>query len=220
MKSTNTDRVTQKVAQILVDSGCVIFRTKIPFRYTSGILSPIYTDNRRLISLPKDRDIIIKFLIEKIKRSGIPDLVAGTATAGIPHAAWIAKELNLPMVYVRTQPKKHGQKNQVEGIAKRGQKAIVIEDLISTGNSSIASVKALRKMGIIVNIVFAIFTYNLESAKRNFAKNNVKLITLTDLAQTVQAARISQILRTDDQISQVLEWPKDPENWGKKMEFE
>lgn len=220
MKSTNTGKISQKVAQILVDSGCVIFRTRIPFKYTSGILSPIYTDNRRLISLPKEREVVADFIIEKIKQEGIPDMIAGTATAGIPHAAWIAAKLSLPMVYIRAESKKHGHKNQVEGIAKRGHKAVIIEDLISTGNSAIESVRALKKLGIKVDTVFAIFTYDLKQAKQNFQRDKVNLISLTNLKATVEAARKRDLLRKDDQIPIILNWAKDPKNWGKKMGYE
>src|SRR3990172_9073304 len=112
MKSTNT---ADKVASILYDIGAVIFRPQQPFKYDSGIISPVYTDNRLIISYPVQREEIIELLIGKIKEIGIPDVIAGTATAGIPHAAFIAQKLNIPMVYVRPKPKEYGKTNQVEG---------------------------------------------------------------------------------------------------------
>src|SRR3989344_2739122 len=118
MKSTNTDKARKDVAEILLDVGSVIFRPRQPFRFDSGILSPVYVDNRLLISMPRERELIIKYLVDKIRKIGVPDVVAGVATAGITHAAWIAQKLNLPMVYVRAKPKDHGRQNQVEGQVK------------------------------------------------------------------------------------------------------
>src|SRR3989344_1858851 len=132
MKSINTDKNSQKTAKILVETGAVTFRPRQPFRFDSGILSPVYVDNRLLISGPHERKKIIKFFIQKIKELGIPDVVAGTATAGIPHAAWIAQILDIPMVYVRSKAKDHGKGNMVEGTLKRGQNVMVIEDTVST----------------------------------------------------------------------------------------
>src|SRR3972149_1585610 len=119
MKSTNTEnKIPQKVAGILLDIGAVLFSRNKPFKFDSGILSPVYTDNRLIISHPKSRDQIVNYLIAEVKKVGIPDVVAGTATAGIPHAAFIAQKLKIPMVYVRAKPKEHGRGNQVEGNLK------------------------------------------------------------------------------------------------------
>lgn len=219
MKSTDTDKIANQVASILFDIGAIIFRPKQPFRYNSGILSPVYTDNRLLISYPQQRKKITKFLVEKIKEIGLPDVVAGTATAGIPHAAFIAQYLNLPMVYVRSQIKGHGKKNQVEGVIKRGQKVIVVEDLVSTGRSSVEVVQTLRKLGAEVKDEIAIYTYGLKEAKNNFRKHRVKLHFLTDLGHSVQVAHKRGYLKRD-QIISIIDWSKDPQNWGKKMGYE
>lgn len=219
MKSTSTDNTANKVASILYDIGAIIFRPKQPFRFDSGILSPVYTDNRLIISHPKERKIVTKFLVQKIKEIGIPDIVAGTATAGIPHAAFIAAELNIPMVYVRSQPKDHGKGNQVEGLVRRGQRAIIIEDLISTAGSSVKVAEALRKLGARVTNEVAIFTYRLKASDDNLKKAKIKLTCLTDLKYSVEIAVKKGFLRKD-QIQLILDWAKDPKNWGKKMGFE
>ena len=219
MRSTNTDKIAWEVASILYDVGGVIFRPRQPFRYDSGILSPVYTDNRLIISYPKQRQKIVNLLIAKVKKIGLPDVIAGTATAGIPHAAFIAQKLNLPMIYVRTTPKAHGKGNQVEGIIKRGQKVIVIEDLISTAGSSVRVTGALRKLGAIVTDEVAIFTYRLKESEENLKKAKVKLHVLTDLKHSAKVAVKKGFLK-EDQVQFILDWAKDPRSWGKKMGFE
>src|SRR3989338_2036146 len=154
-------KIAQEVAAILLDIGAVIFRPRQPFRFDSGILSPVYVDNRLIISDPVSRERIIKNLVSLINKIGKFDTVAGTATAGIPHAAWIAQKLRLPMVYVRSQPKEHGTKNQVEGSIKRGQEVLVVEDMVSTAGSSARVVEALRKLGAKVDHEVAIYTHAL-----------------------------------------------------------
>ncbi len=217
MKSTNTDSL--KVAKILFSIGSVIFRTRQPFRYSSGILSPIYTDNRLIISHPKEREIIVDLLIKEIKKIGMPDVIAATATAGIPHAAFIAQKLNLPMIYVKGQAKKYGKKNAIEGTIKKGQKAIVIDDLISTGGSSLRVVDTIRKVGGKVTDVIAIFTYGFEKSREDFEKSKVSVHTLTDIDASVEAATRDGYLKKD-QVEAIQSWAKDPDGWGKKMGFE
>ncbi|MBI4037732.1 orotate phosphoribosyltransferase [Candidatus Curtissbacteria bacterium] len=219
MKSIDIDKTAEKVASTLYDISAIIFRPHQPFKYDSGILSPVYTDNRLIISHPKERKLVTKFLVQRIKEIGIPDVVAGTATAGIAHAAFIAAELNIPMVYVRSQPKDHGKGNQVEGLIKRGQRAIIIEDLISTAGSSVKVAKALRKLGAKVTDEVAIFTYRLKASEDNFKKARIKLTCLTDLKHSVETAVKKRFLR-EDQVQIILDWAKDPQNWGKKMGFE
>jgi orotate phosphoribosyltransferase len=220
MKSTNTDsKVADQVAAILYDIGAVILRLRQPFRYDSGILSPVYTDNRLIISHPKERTKIVNMLIAKIQEIGVPDVVAGTATAGIPHAAFIAQKLNIPMVYVRAEPKSHGKGNQVEGRILRGQKVIVVEDLVSTGGSSVRVAQALRKIGAEVTDEVAIFTYGLAESKENFAKSKIKLHTLSNLEHSVRIAAKKGYLKSE-QVQIILDWSRDPHGWGKKMGFE
>lgn len=208
------------VAKILLELNAVTLNPKKPFKYASGIISPVYTDCRVLMAYPQKRRVIRDLYIDAIKKSGVKfDVVAGTATAGIPHAAWIADKLNLPMVYVRGKAKDHGKENLIEGIIKPGQKAIVIEDLVSTGESAINSVNAVRKMGGKVEYVFSIITYGMEKARISFAENRLNLISLTTFGDVVNEAQKLGYIE-DKEIEIILDWIKDPPSWGKKNGFE
>lgn len=210
----------EKVAKILLGISAITLNPQKPYKYTSGILSPIYTDCRLLISFPKERREIIKYYLDAIKKSKISvDVVAGTATAGIPWASWIADTLNLPMIYVRSSQKEHGKRNQLEGRIRKGQKVVVIEDLISTGKSSIETVTAIRNSGAIAFNVFSVMTYGIKKAEINFKKNKIKLVSLTDFNT------VTNVARKNNYISQkgkkiILEWAKNPTSWGKKMGLE
>jgi len=220
MKSTNTDnKIANQVSNILIDLGCIILRPKRPFRYNTGIISPVYTDNRLILSSPTDRNKIVDLLIQNVKQIGIPDVIAGTATAGIAHAAFLAQGLNLPMIYVRPIPKVYGKENQVEGSLKRGQTVIVVDDLISTGRSSLEVVSAIRRSGGKVHDILAITTYGLKIASNNFAKNKIKITTLTDLNHSCQEA-VNKGYLEPDQVKIIKDWAKDPKTWGKKMGYE
>ena len=201
------------VAQILLELHAVTLNSKKPFRYASGILSPVYTDCRVLIAYPDKRRQIRDLYIDAIENSGVSfDVIAGTATAGIPHAAWLADKLNLPMVYVRGKAKDHGKENLIEGIIKKGQKAIVIEDLISTGESAINSVNAIKAAGGIVEIVFSIITYGMKIAEDNLRQHQLKLISLTTFIDVVRVAEnLGQINLLEKQL--ILEWVKNPTAW-------
>lgn len=210
---------SERVAKILLFVKAISFNPKKPFRYSSGILSPVYTDCRLLISHPKARSQIKDFYIKALKQIGPFDAIAGTATAGIPHAAWIADKLNLPMIYVRSKAKDHGKGNQIEGKIKKKQKVAVIEDLISTGESSIETVRAIRKEGANASYIFSIITYGMKKSKENFNKHKIKLISLTDFSTVVNVAeKVGYIKNKDKDL--ILQWVKDPSSWGKKMGFE
>ncbi len=207
------------VAKILLKLNAITLNSKKPFRYASGILSPVYTDCRVLMAYPDKRRLIRDFYIEAIKKSGVSfDVVAGTATAGIPHAAWISDKLNLPMVYVRGKNKDHGKENLMEGIILKGQKAIVIEDLISTGESAINSVKAVRAAGGQVSRVFSIITYGMKKADDNFRDNNLKLVSLTSFQDVVEMAKDLRYIKAEDRQI-ILEWIANPLSWGKIRGF-
>lgn len=206
----------EQVAKILLSIKAVSFNPQNPYKYASGILSPVYTDCRVLMAYPDKRKIIRDFYIDAIKKSGVQfDVVAGTATAGIPHAAWIADELNLPMVYVRGKAKDHGKENLMEGIINKGEKAIVIEDLVSTGESAINSVQTIRNGGGVVEYVFSIITYGMKKAEENFSQNSLKLVSLTDFADVVKEAENSGYINKEATPT-ILDWIKDPQGWGKK----
>lgn len=169
-----------EITRHLLDIEAVQIRTENYFTWTSGIQSPIYCDNRLTMSYPVVRRKIVEGFVELIKKNNWePDNIAGCATAGIPHAAWLAEQLNLPMIYVRSSPKGHGKGNQIEGKVEAGQKVVVIEDLISTGGSSLETVRVLREAGADVLGVLAIFSYGLETAKKNFKEANVPVMTIT-----------------------------------------
>ena len=219
IKSTNTDKIAHQVSTILIDLGCIILRPNQPFKFNTGIISPVYTDNRLILSSPRDRNKIVDLLIEKVKQIGIPDVIAGTATAGIPHAAFIAQKIDLPMIYVRPKPKEYGKTNQVEGSLRKGQKVIVVDDLISTGRSSLEVVTAIRRSGGKVTDIIAITTYGLKEADQNFAKNKIRLHTLTDLNHSCDVAQRKGFLN-EEKVKIVKDWAKDPQNWAKKMGYE
>ncbi|SRR5690606_26202800 len=169
-----------EITRHLLEIEAVQIRTDEYFTWTSGIKSPIYCDNRLTMSYPVVRRKIADGFVELIQKNGWePDNIAGCATAGIPHAAWLAERLNLPMVYVRSSPKGHGKGNQIEGKVEPGEKIVVIEDLISTGGSSLEVVRVLRDAGAEVLGVLAIFSYGLEKAKENFKAAGVSVETIT-----------------------------------------
>lgn len=213
------EETSRNVAKILLSIGAVSLNTKKPFRYSSGILSPVYTDCRLIMSYPKERRIIINLFSKSISSYDFFDVIAGTATAGIPHAAWIAEKLSLPMIYARNRPKDHGKGNLIEGVLKKNQKVAVIEDLISTSQSSIATVNAIRDVGAIANAIFAITTYNLPESKKAAVENKIKLMSLTNLSDlSFIALENKHITHRENNI--ILQWAKDPASWGKRMGFE
>ncbi|PWI57328.1 orotate phosphoribosyltransferase [Sulfoacidibacillus thermotolerans] len=192
-----TDR--ELLAYTLLQIGAISLRPQEPFLWTSGIQSPIYCDNRLTLSHVIARRLVIDSFVARISEQ-FPQIecVAGTATAGIPHAAWIAERLGLPMVYVRNSAKSHGKQNQVEGRLLASQKVLVIEDTISTGGSSLAAVAALEQECAHVLGVAAIFNYGFASAAEAFAKKNLPLLSLTDFATLIQVALRMQRIEEGD----------------------
>ncbi|TQS75630.1 orotate phosphoribosyltransferase [Ornithinibacillus gellani] len=171
---------SKDVARDLLHIQAVQINAKEYFTWTSGIQSPIYCDNRLTMSYPAIRRKITDAFVHIMEAQGAkPDVIAGCATAGIPHASWLAERLDLPMVYVRSKPKGHGKGNQIEGEVKPGQRVIVIEDLISTGGSSLESAHALQQEGANVTGVLAIFTYGLKKSKESFEAAGISLNTIT-----------------------------------------
>lgn len=207
--------IAEKAANILLDIHAVSFNPNQPYKYASGILSPVYTDCRLLISHPKERKQILSYLAEKVNNMAKkPDVISGTATAGIPHAAWLADILDLPMIYVRGSAKDHGKHNQIEGELKQWQQALIIEDLISTGGSSCNNAIAIRQAGGQVSEVLAIMTYNMQSAQDNFKKNNLSYSVLTNLSTIVKVAEQKNYLK-DDERQIVFNWANNPAEWSK-----
>ncbi len=195
-----------KLAKELLAIEAVALRPNNYFTWTSGIKSPIYCDNRITMSYPAIRREIASGMVEVIKdKFPAVEVVAGTATAGIPHAAWVSELLDLPMIYVRDSAKKHGKTNQIEGRVLEGQKVVIIEDLISTGLSSLKVANALREAGAEVLGVVAIFSYELKKAQDAFEEAGVEYITLTNYPILVDEAVAIEYIHQDD-VEKLLEW--------------
>ncbi|HBI02845.1 MAG TPA: orotate phosphoribosyltransferase [Paenibacillaceae bacterium] len=205
--------IAKTIAGKLLEIDAVALRPDDPFTWTSGIKSPIYCDNRLTLSFPEVRKLVARSFADVI-REQYPDaeVIAGTATAGIPHAAWVAEELNLPMIYVRSKPKGHGKGNQIEGLLKDGQKTIVIEDLISTGGSSIEAAQAVQKAGGEVLAVLAIFSYQFPTAEEAFVAAGIPFQTLSNYSALLElAAETGKI--TVEQQGVLAEWRNNPKEF-------
>ncbi len=208
---------SQRVAKALLDIHAVTLNPDQPFTWASGLKSPIYTDNRLTISYPEVRQAIFNGMVEQIKlHFSEADVIAGTATAGIPHAAWVAQNMELPMIYVRTKPKDHGQGKQIEGVLKEGQKVVVIDDLISTGGSVLNAVRAVNNAGGKVIGVVSVFTYDLPTAEQNFMANGLKYYSVTDYMTLIKVAKENNQISADH-LKSLQEWRKDPLSWSKKQ---
>lgn len=198
--------IEKQVAQILLDVGAVELSPNEPFTWASGIESPIYCDNRLTMADPSGRKVIAKGIADLI-RTHYPKatVIAGTATAGIPHAAWIADELQLPMVYIRSKPKGHGQGRQIEGKMKEGDRAIIVEDLISTGGSSLNAAEAVQREGYQVDGVVSIFTYGLNKADELFKQADLSYHSLTNFDALVEVAEANGTIQPSD-IQSLTNW--------------
>ena len=196
----------KQIAHAMLEVGAVELNPTELFTWASGIKSPIYCDTRLTISDPKIRKQLANGLAQNIQQF-FPgtEVVAGTATAGIPHAAWVSDILELPMVYVRSKAKEHGRGNQIEGKYSAGQKVVVVEDIVSTGGSSITAVEALRAAGCEVVGVVCVYTYNLPKAEDAFAAAGVKYVSLTNFDYLVEAASESGAIE-ENQIPFLKEW--------------
>ncbi|MBI2664534.1 orotate phosphoribosyltransferase [Candidatus Woesearchaeota archaeon] len=207
--------IAEEVAELLLKAEAIILRPKQPFRFASGILSPIYCDNRLLLSKVEQREKIVSYYIKKIQENSIEfDVAAGIATASIPWAALIAEKLAKPMIYIRKAAKEHGKQNLIEGGLEKGQKVLVIEDLVSTGGTSLSSVEAARKEGAAVEVCLAIFTYEMEAAKKGFEHAKCELVTLSNFSALTEVAAKKGYVK-EEEIQMLREWNANPEGWGK-----
>ncbi len=211
----NHSETAALVAGKLLEIGAVLLRPSQPFTWASGWHSPIYCDNRRILSYPELRSLVAASLAQRAKELfSDAQVAAGVATGAIAHGALAADRMGMPFVYVRPKPKDHGTGSQIEGILEPGTKVVVIEDLISTGMSSLAAVDALRKAGAEVLGMVAIFTYGFDLAAQRFAEEGVALSTLSDYSSLVkEAARTGYV--TPDQLEVLSQWRKNPSEWGK-----
>ena len=205
--------IAKKTAEVLLQVKAIKLSPTEPFTWASGWKSPIYCDNRVTLSYPPVR-VFLKEEISKIVESkyGKPDVIAGVATGAIAIGILVAQELDVPFIYVRPEPKGHGRKNKIEGHLESGQNVVVIEDLISTGKSSLNAVKALKESGATVKGMVAIFSYGFDLASENFKNSNVDLTTLSDYSHLLEQAMDSKYI-TEKELDTLTEWRKNPENW-------
>lgn len=210
------DLSSLKVAEFLLQIKAVVIQPKNPFTWASGWKSPMYCDNRKILSYPQIRTFIRHEFAKKIEDDyGKPEVIAGVATGGIPLGALVAQEMNLPFVYVRTDAKAHGLGNQVEGVIEKGQSVVVIEDLISTGKSSLNAIAALRMKGVNVRGLVAVFSYGFDVAAKNFEDADCKYSVLTDYHTLIEQATESNLIESS-QVSSLKEWREDPASWKPK----
>ena len=202
-----------KVAEFLLQIKAIKLQPNKPFTWASGWKSPIYCDNRVTLSYPKIRTYIRQEFVNTINTNfAKPDVIAGVATGGIAQGALVAEEMGLPFIYIRSEAKKHGMTNLIEGVLEKGQSVVVIEDLISTGGSSLKAVEAIREAGCIVKGMAAIFTYGFEIADNAFKAANIPYKSLTNYQTLIGLALEKGIIAADDQNT-LLNWRADPTNW-------
>lgn len=209
----NNKEVAKKIAEDLLKIGAIKLNPLEPFKWSSGWLSPIYCDNRLALSFPELRTFIKQNLSDLIlKQFANVEAIAGVATAGIPQGALVADILNLPFIYVRPTPKNHGMENLIEGKITQGQKVVLVEDLISTGGSSLKAAAALEKSGFDVLGMVAIFTYAFAIADENFKNEDIKLFTLSDYPTLIEVCE-EKNRYSKSEINSLNEWRKSPETW-------
>tara|TARA_R110001632_G_scaffold100840_5_gene208219 strand:- start:596 stop:1234 length:639 start_codon:yes stop_codon:yes gene_type:complete len=204
----------KKTAELLLQINAIKLQPQEPFTWASGWKSPIYCDNRITLSYPPIRNYLHQEMAKQLEQIyGKPDAIVGVATGAIGIGMLVADYLNLPFVYVRPEAKKHGRKNQIEGHLEPGSSVVVIEDLISTGKSSLLAVEALKAEGATVKGMLAIFTYGFETATENFENAAVELHTLSDYTHLLEQAADTNYI-TQDQQTALENWRKDPAHWG------
>ena len=211
----NATEAALEIAEYLLQIKAVKLQPNKPFTWASGWKSPIYCDNRKTLSYPKIRTYIRQQFINVIsEKFGKPDVIAGVATGGIAHAALVAQDMGLPLIYVRSEPKSHGLTNLIEGVIDKGQSVVVLEDLISTGGSSLKVVDALKTAGADVKGMAAIFTYGFKTASDNFKKAKCKLETLCNYEILIQQAVKSSYI-TEKDVDTLKAWRDNPSEWKK-----
>lgn len=203
------------IAQKLLQINAIKLSLNNPFTWASGWKSPIYCDNRKSLSFPFIRDFI-KSELCNVVFTAYPDaeMIGGVATAGIPWGAMVADQLKLPFIYVRSKPKEHGMGNQIEGFFEEGNRVVLIEDLVSTGKSSLEAADALSKNGLVTEGMVSIFNYGFDIAKNAFKEKNIPLISLTDYPALISLA-IEQNFITHEDEKSLLNWRENPSDWGK-----
>jgi orotate phosphoribosyltransferase len=207
------DETSLQVAKLLLEIKAVKLSPDQPFKWASGWSSPIYCDNRISLSYPKVRTFIRQQLANVISaRLGEVDIIAGVATAGIPQGALVAEALGLPFIYIRSSAKEHGMGNQIEGVIQPGASVALIEDLISTGGSSLKAAEAVKAAGMQVRAIVSVFTYGFPQAEANFKKAKVESISLTDYSTLLQVAQENNYIAEGD-LKKLNAWCETPESW-------
>lgn len=215
MKMILNKDTAKNTAELLLQIKAIKLSPSEPYTWASGWKSPIYCDNRVTLSYPNIRSFVKEEIAKIVEiKYGKPDVIAGVATGAIAIGVLVAQELGVPFVYVRPEPKSHGRKNQIEGALEKNQRVVVIEDLISTGKSSLNAVKAINEAGSVVKGMVAIFSYGFDIASENFAQNDVELTTLSNYTYLLEQASDSQYI-SEKELETLSEWRRDPKNWKK-----
>jgi orotate phosphoribosyltransferase len=203
----------KKTAELLLQINAIKLKPENPFLWASGWKSPIYCDNRIILSYPAIRNYVREEMAKQVELLyGKPDIIAGVATGAIGIGMLVADYLDLPFVYIRPEAKSHGRQNKIEGVLEKNQTVVIIEDLISTGKSSLNAVEALKESGARVKGMLAIFTYGFDVATENFKENNIELHTLSDYNHLIQQASDTNYIR-EEQFKTLLEWKANPSAW-------
>ena len=208
----------ENIARYLLEIKAVQLSPTKPFIWTSGMKSPIYCDNRKLLSYPFIRSSVIEGLKLQTKQFEAFDLIAGVVTAGLPHASIMSDQMGLPLIYVRSKEKSHGLHNRIEGVYQTGQRVLLIEDLISTAGSCIEAAQACREAGLIVVGVLAIFTYNLPISRERFESSNIKWSTLTHFEELILKAKEMDVINHSD-LDLLKSWNANPQAYSERIEI-
>ena len=208
--------IAESIARVALEVGAIRINVKQPFTWASGYKMPIYNDNRLLLGNAQNRALVTKGFQDLLKKITTEvEVIAGTATAGIPHATTLADRLQIPLVYVRSSAKSHGMGNKIEGILKKNQKVLVIEDLISTGGSAVNAVKTVREAGGIVDHCFSIFSYGFPESLEKFKSVSCQVHSILDFSELLKVAQSTQDIASND-ILTLQSWQESPFEWGNK----
>lgn len=216
MRSEKYHQLAEEIASLLLKVKAVKFNFKQPTVFSSGVVSPVYIDNRVVISYPRVREVVLGGFLQVIKDKvgeDNVDVISGTATAAIPFAALVAQRLDKGMIYVRSKEKGHGKENKIEGIVKKGERVVIVEDHVSSGGSAINNVLTIRNAGAEVNYCLAITSYELKLAKNLFKKHKVKLVSLTDFQTLIEIAEKQKTI-TGKKKKLLVDWWKSPVTWA------
>ena len=209
--------LAKEIAENLLRKEAVKVSIDPPFSWVSGIKSPVYCDNRKMISFPEERKAVVDAFKQLMEEKGLtPDVIGGTATAAIPWAAFLAYELDLPMIYIRPEKKEHGAGKQIEGHLEKGQKVLIVEDLISTGGSSVKAAEAVREAGGIVDDIFSIVTWEIPKSKTRFEEAGITLTALTDYTNIIGLAAENGAIPAD-KLELVMMFKENPSAWAELM---